>query len=582
MSNKIPVELNGVVYYIDTTTDTIVDIDVAPGVKTVCFTKTILDRDVRYIKIKSEKSFPDVETLFIGRYVSDLNISNELFPNIKHVTSRSSAFVDNTNILIYRNYQYNNILLNVFCKKPGEIIDLEDVTDIEKNAFSGSETDNIINANRISINDLFQSGYEVKDEITGVKIFDNMLFEINQNAEIVELPDDRFTFEIYNALYFTQNNKCIKIHRYETLEKLATIDIPEHIIIEANDEGLFNDAVIHECSFSCIEINGNNTLYTTIDGALYSKDGKLLIRYPNLKEGKAIIPDGVERIADLAFEECIINSVVMPETLKYIGKKAFTNCIKLQEVKFNRDLEFIGNDAFIDCQSLKKIEIPRKIRSINNGCFHGCPLESIILPEGLQFIGESAFNLAKGSITLPESVSQVDPSNFSGVNVVTIKGSIPHGLLPSIMYDISDNIVEIRTPKGKFYLPKIFKINIDWLNNAYMLPLESIKSYISNLFKELPINKKNEEVTLEMYEKTYDKTVGEVLRSMSKKMIQRLLEDDKNEEMLIRVVKTNILSPEELQKLLEIVQEQEYEMTAAAAYILKQINGVRPDNILNL
>lgn len=86
-----------------------------------------------------------------------------------------------------------------------------------------------------------------------------------------------------------------------------------------------------------------------------------------------------------------------------------------------------------------------------------------------------------------------------------------------------------------------------------------------------------------MYEKTYDKTVGEVLRSMAKKMIQRLLENDKSEEMLIRVVKTNILSPEELQELLEIVQEQEYEMTAAAAYILKQINGVKSnDDILNL
>ena len=69
------------------------------------------------------------------------------------------------------------------------------------------------------------------------------------------------------------------------------------------------------------------------------------------------------------FKNCsLLEVVVLPETLTYIGGGSFLNCVSLKEVVFPQSLATIGNDAFRGCQIEGVLNLPNLI-TIGNGAF---------------------------------------------------------------------------------------------------------------------------------------------------------------------------------------------------------------------
>lgn len=85
-----------------------------------------------------------------------------------------------------------------------------------------------------------------------------------------------------------------------------------------------------------IEIYKNSceqTSYITIDGVLFSGDGKELVAYPNRKEEFYEVPNGVVKIGNKAFKDCSsLKSIFLPETLTEIGINAFYRCENLKRI----------------------------------------------------------------------------------------------------------------------------------------------------------------------------------------------------------------------------------------------------------
>lgn len=132
------------------------------------------------------------------------------------------------------------------------------------------------------------------------------------------------------------------------------------------------------------EINiSDNNVYKSIDGVLYSADGKYLICYPRAKKRSAVVPDGVERICTRAFENSCVDSVELPDSLKYIDEKAFFATKKLTSIEFPNGINCISFRAF-GASELKQVKINNDLMSINSTAFENTDIKNIYLPSTLK------------------------------------------------------------------------------------------------------------------------------------------------------------------------------------------------------
>ena len=147
-------------------------------------------------------------------------------------------------------------------------------------------------------------------------------------------------------------------------------------------------------------------------GVLYSEDGKILLKCRKKKAFSYVIPEGVDTIAQSAFEDCEITDVVMPKSMRVIGESAFENCHSLERVVLNNGLRHIFSSAFYFCEKMKSISLPDSL--ITMGYFQGCwGLTSIKLPSHITFIPGGA--LCKTSITeiqIPDTVERIGKRAF--------------------------------------------------------------------------------------------------------------------------------------------------------------------------
>ena len=107
-------------------------------------------------------------------------------------------------------------------------------------------------------------------------------------------------------------------------------------------------------SLTSIEVSENNKNYKSIEGNLYSKDGKQIIQYAiGKKENSFTIPDGVTTIREDAFYGCYsLTSITIPDSVTSIGYRAFEFCSSLTSITIPDSVTTIREDAFSGCDSL--------------------------------------------------------------------------------------------------------------------------------------------------------------------------------------------------------------------------------------
>ena len=143
-----------------------------------------------------------------------------------------------------------------------------------------------------------------------------------------------------------------------------------------------------------ILVDEANIAFKSIDGNLYTKDEKTLIRYtPGKTATTFVVPDSVTRISHNAFRDCTsLTEVIIPNSVKSIGYGAFRNCTSLTEVIIPNS-ESIGYGAFGNCTNLTSVVLGNGITDIESYAFEHCPnLMTIVIPKSLKNIGERAFN----------------------------------------------------------------------------------------------------------------------------------------------------------------------------------------------
>ena len=131
------------------------------------------------------------------------------------------------------------------------------------------------------------------------------------------------------------------------------------------------------------------------------------------------IPNSVTTIGKGAFVHCCIDTIVLPDSVRYIDAQTFMGCPYLKTIFFPRYLDSIGTEAFAYCDGLQYVTIQEGVQSISKEAFYGCGrLQSVTFPHTLKTIGKEAFAWCRmlETIRFQEGIEQIGEEAFEDCN----------------------------------------------------------------------------------------------------------------------------------------------------------------------
>ena len=159
-------------------------------------------------------------------------------------------------------------------------------------------------------------------------------------------------------------------------------------------------------------LNNKNIRTLIIPNSVKYLGYKMCYGCTNLKEVQ--LPNGITVIPDYAFENCTsLSTINFPDTLVQIRACAFSGTA-LESFIAPLSLLSIWDYAFKDCDVLKNVELTN-VNSLGNSIFENCKmLESIQLPDTLQEIGDYAFSgcVSLNKIEMPNNPISISKSLF--------------------------------------------------------------------------------------------------------------------------------------------------------------------------
>ena len=159
------------------------------------------------------------------------------------------------------------------------------------------------------------------------------------------------------------------------------------------------------------------------------------------------------KIGDNAFSGCSIRELILPDSIKSIGKFSFDNCDELTKVKLSANLKTIPEQTFLGCEQLQEIKLPDNLEVIESNAFTSCrSLENITLPSNLKKLDSGAFDNCQKlkSIVLPSSLNDVGQNIFSGCNrlsTVTFADSYSNNITWGMFRDCT-SLSSVIIPEG--------------------------------------------------------------------------------------------------------------------------------------
>lgn len=114
-------------------------------------------------------------------------------------------------------------------------------------------------------------------------------------------------------------------------------------------------------SLIAINVSDENENLKSIDGVLFTKDGKEILFYPPAKGSKYTLPNGTKTIAEQAFWGVTnLKKITLNKGLKKICDFAFAKDLYLKKVTIPASVKKIGYKAFYDCKKLQKVVLEGK------------------------------------------------------------------------------------------------------------------------------------------------------------------------------------------------------------------------------
>lgn len=127
-----------------------------------------------------------------------------------------------------------------------------------------------------------------------------------------------------------------------------------------------------------------------------------------------VLPESVKKVGKSTFEQCqSLESIDLSGVTELDTENLFTNCYSLKSVVLPDNLTEIGPYMFSNCKSLVSLTIPQSVTVIGENAFSQCAIETIVLPQNLTEIGTKAFYISSlKEIFIPKSVTYIGEAAF--------------------------------------------------------------------------------------------------------------------------------------------------------------------------
>ena len=120
-------------------------------------------------------------------------------------------------------------------------------------------------------------------------------------------------------------------HRSNRTVAISGVDSEAETLTIPYGTTAINAFVFQGAAATTIEVDSANERFSSIEGDLYSKDGKTLIRVAPGKNSTFTVPSTVTEIADGAFAGCNnLSRVYIPSSVEKIGANTFDGCYAFQ------------------------------------------------------------------------------------------------------------------------------------------------------------------------------------------------------------------------------------------------------------
>lgn len=200
----------------------------------------------------------------------------------------------------------------------------------------------------------------------GLVDLDSQLGQINLNNDSADLEYKGFNRE---KIRFTISNSDINKVAHEDFSVVHNLETRDDKIIKKIIQKIsISGKTMAE--YETYKVSDNEIGIKTI--LITTSEETLII--PSSINGKTVV-----EIADSAFSNNFngnnsIKSVVIPSSIKKIGKNAFEDCIYLENVSFtsNSQLEQVGDYAFFNCLVLNSVLMPSTVTSLGDFVFLNC------------------------------------------------------------------------------------------------------------------------------------------------------------------------------------------------------------------
>ncbi len=223
--------------------------------------------------------------------------------------------------------------------------------------------------------------------------------------------------------------------------------------------------------------------FVSIEGNLYSKDGKTLVKYANGKKDQEFkIKNGVEIIDSYAIDNNeSLKKITISKQLNNIKNNGIYECPNIEYTKYfdgyyigtidnpyymllsysndealeayvHSDTKIIYKEAFRGYSNLKKVHLPINLKIIGDYAFSSCKgLEEIDLPFGLEKVGMYAFSecVSLYTISMPNTISEIGNYVFNNcTRLSTVKLSEILSTIPNYAFYGCTNLQSIVIPNS--------------------------------------------------------------------------------------------------------------------------------------